>query len=478
MSTTCTELNTLPFSLSANRFLGGRSKIRIVNDRSVYDTAASISGGCLFVRNVTAGATLYSNLNTTYWMVASGLTPKVYSTEIEFVIPDVTTTSTFEVSTLGPLGLTRTPTVSETFQFTVIPGQLPSINSFTAFRSTSGGSPQNNGSYITITANTTVNSMDSNNTANVSVRRRQAPSGGWTTTQLSTSLNYSTGGYVLSGTFAAASSFDVELMVTDRFGTTSATRQVGTSGALLHMNSQGNGLAIGKYAENQNEFDVQLLSRFRNTVYLQGTTQASGGFYINGPGYFGSMTNKPTARGDLGFGGLSAHILNLVTIANTECFVPIVLTSTGTDPTFYDSSVVVPQLWQNRTFNYIFQIQQTGYYMMSMDYTCQTAGSDTATNAPSVGYISLHSSTSGIPTGSSTTYIDGMSGYPITTGSPGYVPYREISQYAYPGSTSYTCGSIGGVLYCPSGYYVTFRLRVNTIRKQLTAGNIGIALLK
>ena len=126
---------------------------------------------------------------------------------------------------------------------TVEPYAPPRINSFTASRS-----PTDQGEDLSAPLDFTISPIANQNTKHYTLRHR--PTGGtWTT------LVDSTAAYTLSTTHTAAGaldadlSYEVELAVSDYFGSAVKTIPIRTAFDLINFNASGKGVAFGKVSE-------------------------------------------------------------------------------------------------------------------------------------------------------------------------------------------------------------------------------------
>ena len=92
-------------------------------------------------------------------------------------------------------------------------------------------------------------------------------------TASSYSISIATG--ALGGSFAATTSYEIKLTITDNFTSVSRTMTVPTTSLLLNWRSTGKGLAIGKASEKDG-FEVALPSYFTSTATFSGTTTIGG----------------------------------------------------------------------------------------------------------------------------------------------------------------------------------------------------------
>ena len=209
-------------------FVQGKSNANVaITASGKYDSSI-----ILYLANVEKGYNSTSSSITTDTLLNSG-----------------TTTATIKVVD------SRSKVATVTQNITVLPYAAPVIASFNAYRckSATDSTVDDMGEYIAVSHSTSVSSLNSKNTKNVTVQYRQAGATTWNT---------------LSGSIFTASSdkrWEVRLTVTDKFESTVAVREVSVAYTLMDFNASGKGMAIGKVSEGDN-FDVNMGAMFRKGV--------------------------------------------------------------------------------------------------------------------------------------------------------------------------------------------------------------------
>lgn len=154
-------------------------------------------------------------------------------------------------------------TVTTTKSIYVYPYANPNI-SLTAQRTSSSGS-------IKITYALSCSSIDSRNTlTTLKIYSKASTSSTWpssATTTISLNSTSANSSITLTG-FSSTSSYDFKGVVTDTYGSssTSATTSVTSEFRIVNINSNKNGLSIGKMSES-NIFDCNLDAKFLQNVY-------------------------------------------------------------------------------------------------------------------------------------------------------------------------------------------------------------------
>lgn len=220
---------TVSIALSGNNLLSGN----YVQGRSTVTvtlTAASKFSGTIASRSTTvkAGSTTISSSG------ANSFTSGV-----------LTSSGTITVATTVTDSRGRTATASSTF--TVQPYSAPAITAFNAFRANSDGTANPSGTHIRVTGTASISPINNSNSRSTLLRSRATGTTTWTS-QATNTTSYTPS---LAATFSAAvnSSFEVEIVSTDAFNTTTRRINVGTTFTLMNFGASGGGVGIGKVHE-------------------------------------------------------------------------------------------------------------------------------------------------------------------------------------------------------------------------------------
>lgn len=193
---------------------------------------------------------------------------------------------TFTATVTDSRGRTATKTVS----ITVHDYSLPSISKFSATRCNSSGVVSDDGTYLKVGATYSYSSVNSQNSVTVKIMYKKSTSSAW----LEAGSVASGGTTTIGGNLIATdSSYDVKIVVTDKFNSTTKSLVIPTAYAIIDIRKGGKGLAFGKLAESDNVFDIGM-STLR--VGASGSTlncSTSAFTYKNNAIYHAG--NKPTA---------------------------------------------------------------------------------------------------------------------------------------------------------------------------------------
>jgi hypothetical protein len=191
---------------------------------------------------------VYGSTITGYKLTVSG---KTYNT-ISGTTEALTSSGTLSVIATVTDSRGRTKTFTKTI--TVAAWAPPRLTERTVYRSNSSGTADPNGIYIAVNLAASVSSLV-NSTQKNSIRYlvdTKSPSGTtWTNRRNTLAGNVTStnpGVFVISGTYAQSSAFDVRVSIQDAFATTVSQLQVPTSTVTMDW---GNGtVGVGKFWEN------------------------------------------------------------------------------------------------------------------------------------------------------------------------------------------------------------------------------------
>ena len=167
-------------------------------------------------------------------------------------------TANKRLSTAGEMTLTvtvtdsRGRTATHTTMFTVLDYSYPSITLFKAERCNSDGSAaQVDGTNVRYSFGGSVAPLNNKNGLSCAVYYKLTSASAWTLaeTMAITSYTLSATNKLLTQTFAALSSFDIKVRLTDYFYYVEQAVSIGTKGVIMDFLASGNGIAFGKVAE-------------------------------------------------------------------------------------------------------------------------------------------------------------------------------------------------------------------------------------
>ena len=146
----------------------------------------------------------------------------------------------------------RSTTSSSTY--TVLAYSSPVISSASVWRCDEDGEELITGEYGAVTFSGSISSLNSQNSVTWYVKYKKSSASSYTSVTASSTSTVSS----LVKTFAADSdsSYDVQVIGTDEISTTTWSASLSTAFALMHFNSSGDALAIGKLSETEGAFEL------------------------------------------------------------------------------------------------------------------------------------------------------------------------------------------------------------------------------
>lgn len=161
------------------------------------------------------------------------------------------------VAVKGTITDSRGRTATKTVNITVLAYAPPTLNAVTVQRSLSGGTPNEEGTYLRVNINAAVQSLMNGTQRNalrykVSTRLKGAAT--WTVKVDTTTTGITFNSYVNVGTYSITDSYDVLVEVIDDFATSAIIIQVPVAKIFMHWDAS-DGVGIGKYRE-QGALDV------------------------------------------------------------------------------------------------------------------------------------------------------------------------------------------------------------------------------
>lgn len=253
------------------------------------------------------GTPIYSSPIASYSATADGTT---YQTQ-QTITPPVQNTGAQTVSAKVKDARGR-ESAPATAAYNVLPYAAPKITAIAAERTDGYGVSDPTGHYVTVTFSTDVSELDNQNSVSYSLKYKRIDSGTWTTQALST---YTDVFDVSNGTvtFAADddSPYDVQIVATDNFTSTTITTSAPMAFALINWNSDGDGIAFGGISTASGfqcymdaDFDGDILQNGTNIFpvsYANGGTGTVTQYNTHESGSLTSATTKTktfTASGD------------------------------------------------------------------------------------------------------------------------------------------------------------------------------------
>ena len=246
----------------------------------------------------------------------------------------------------------RGRTTKSSKSFNVLDYNAPVLSEFSNNRCNEDGTINDNGENIKTTVTWSSNSLNSKNILTLHIYSKKKDSNTWEEIA-SSSNNSGTKSviFVADGT----SSYDVKLVISDKFNSATYTREIGTTYRLINFRSTGKGIALGKVSE-EDLLDVNMDTRFRKAVRSENDVIAGLGT-SNQTSLFGKANKKWISIGNATQGN-KIHIPQSVYDIAYEYYI-VVKTSHGSTFPFY-----VP-------YNDVKKDLISGYYFS--DSYCATA---------------------------------------------------------------------------------------------------------
>lgn len=186
-------------------------------------------------------------------------------------------TRTFTTSVLNKVG---TNTISATVtdgrerpgsvssNITVLAYSRPQITNLKVRRCNANGTENDRGGYGKISFHCTITPLSNKNTRACSLRYRQSGATTWTNAPAITLSAYDQDCNPPVIQMSDAHSYEVQINLTDAFGTTSAATSISTGYCLYHIPASGKGITFGGIAEGDG-FNVKMDATFGENVSLR-----------------------------------------------------------------------------------------------------------------------------------------------------------------------------------------------------------------
>lgn len=229
--------------------------------------------------SVTINATqAYGSPISRYSASANGTT---YSTQT-FTTSVLKTVGTNTISATVTDGRERPGSVSS--NITVLAYSRPQITNLKVRRCNADGTENDRGGYGKISFHCTITPLSNKNTRACSLRYRQSGATTWTNAPAITLSAYNQDCNPPVIQMSDAHSYEVQINLTDAFGTTSAATSISTGYCLYHIPASGKGITFGGIAEGDG-FNVKMDATFGENVNMKKNLQLDGnvnGRYLTG----------------------------------------------------------------------------------------------------------------------------------------------------------------------------------------------------
>ena len=172
-----------------------------------------------------------------------------------------TTTEALANSGSSPVAATvtdqrnRSGAVSHTMQ--VLAYNKPSITRLGVHRCNQDGTPYDRGEYVQIDFDAVVTSLNNLNTAAYVLRYKKSSSTSYTEVALTELANvYEVNGASRIIPADSSSTYDVEIVASDRHSSTTRSTSASTGATIMNFNASGNAVAFGKVSEYENSVEI------------------------------------------------------------------------------------------------------------------------------------------------------------------------------------------------------------------------------
>ena len=220
--------------------------------------------------SVTINATqAYGSPISRYSASANGTT---YSTRT-FTTSVLTKVGTNTISATVTDGRERPGSVSS--NITVLAYSRPQITNLKVRRCNADGTENDRGGYGKISFHCTITPLSNKNTRACSLRYRQSGSTTWINAPAITLSAYEQDCNPPVIQMSDAHSYEVQINLTDAFGTTSAATSISTGYCLYHIPASGKGITFGGIAEGDG-FNVKMNATFGENVNMKKNLQVDG----------------------------------------------------------------------------------------------------------------------------------------------------------------------------------------------------------
>lgn len=217
----------------------------------------------------------YSTIKS-YKVKFQGVTKSSTSNEITLATASKTGSQSIVVTVTDGRGRTASKTVT----ITVLAYAAPSVSA-KVVRCNSSGTANNDGAYMKVTCTAKVIALNNVNSKTIKLQYKKKSATTWTTNKTWTA-------YTVSESVVIAadidSSYDIQLVATDDFATSTYGTELGTVAVILDFNASGKGMAIGKVSEGDG-LEVDWDSTFNKPITLKENFKFDSGTKVSTPIY-------------------------------------------------------------------------------------------------------------------------------------------------------------------------------------------------
>lgn len=194
---------------------------------------------------------------------AKGSTIKSYTSTFQGLQYSGATWTSKVLSTAGSMSLVTTVTdsrgrsVKKTTMVTVLDYSPPNVSAFRVYRCTTDGTPADDGTSLAVAYAYSVPSLNGGNTAKATLSYKRTTASAYTEAYTATALSQNRTQTVTSATFSTDYQYDVQLTVSDWFGTVTTYHAVLPSAeVILDIGADGKSIAFFKTAETAGTMEV------------------------------------------------------------------------------------------------------------------------------------------------------------------------------------------------------------------------------
>lgn len=245
-SKTCTLTLTVPSSVKPT--ITSLTAARVDGDvPSSWGIYVQTKSKVTLTINGAAGS--YGSTISSYSITGGGFTSTASSFTTGFL--NTSGTITFTATVTDSRGRVSS---SATVSITVQAYSPPSFTSYLSQRCTSGGTVDDEGTYVRGLISFSYSTCSSKNTVTGSIQYKQSSAASWT----DAGVAFSSGTAVIfgGGAISTETSYDIKYTLTDAFTSVSIQDIVSTAAVVMDFKAGGKGVAVGKVAETDNMFEV------------------------------------------------------------------------------------------------------------------------------------------------------------------------------------------------------------------------------
>ena len=208
------------------------------------------------IKITVTGTPVYSSPIASYSIAANGVKYATQTATTGFLLASGKSTVTATVKDK------RGRSNSASYDMTVLDYAAPSITKLAVHRCNQDGTENSRGEYVKVTFSGKISSMSSKNNALWYIKYKKSSASSYTQVSLSALANvYSVTDHSYIFAADSSSSYDVEVVATDRHSTATRSSSASTAFTLLNVHANGNGLRFGGVAEEENTFQNDLSLR-------------------------------------------------------------------------------------------------------------------------------------------------------------------------------------------------------------------------